>query len=82
MHCRRLHRALALPSQLASRPALAKAALGRHGWTDRIATDVLHKQRRREAQVKSLPALTNLDMLYTMHLNFCIFTYSALLATT
>ena len=82
MHCRRLHRALALPSQLASRPALAKAALGRHGWTDRITTDVLHKQRQREAQVKSLPALTNLDMLYTMHLNFCIFTYSALLATT
>ena len=67
------------PSQLASRPALAEATLGRRGRTDRIATDVLHRQRQRKRKAKSSAALTNLAMLTPCTR---IFTYSALLATT
>ena len=77
-HRRRSHRALVPPSQLASRPALAKAALGRHSRTDRIATDVLHKQRRREAQAKSSAALTNLDVLYTVTMHVRVFASGSL----
>ena len=67
------------PSQLASRPALAEATLGRRGRIDRIATDVLHRQRRRKRKAKSSAALTNLAMLTPCTR---IFTYSALLAIT
>ena len=42
------------PSELAARPALAEAALGRRCRTDRLAADVLHRQRRREAQGEEL----------------------------
>jgi hypothetical protein len=44
----------AAPSELGARSALAKAALGRRGRTDRLAADVLHRQRRREAQGEEL----------------------------
>ena len=67
------------PSQLACRPALAEATLGRRGRTDRIATDVLHRQRRQKRKAKSSAALTNLAMLTPCTR---IFTYSALLAIT
>ncbi|KAH9988302.1 hypothetical protein BJV77DRAFT_1022418 [Russula vinacea] len=57
------------PSQLASRPALAEAALGRRGRTYRITADIFHRQRWRKRKAKSSAALTNLAMLYATHSN-------------
>ena len=42
------------PSELPSRPPIAKTALGRRRRPDRLPADLLHRQRRREAQGQKL----------------------------